>query len=116
MATDATKILVGAGVVSIGDYVSGGGAGTLVDVGHTKAPITIAPAFTDYLVKSERAIGIIKQVPTDLVVTIKVDMMEGTLDHWLIAFRQPSANLSGTLPNMTLRVGIPVEVYHQVQI
>jgi len=116
MATDATKILVGAGVVSLGDYVSAGGSGTLTDVGHTKNPVTFAPTFENFEIRGERAFGPIRISPQDMSLAIKVPMMEAVLEKYRIALRQPAANKSGTAPNETLLVGQPAEQYHQLQI
>ena len=116
MATDTTKILVGAGVVSIGDFVTAGGAGSLVDVGHTKEPVAMSSSFTDFDVTSERALGILRKIPQDMAVGIRIPMLETIPDRLAIALRQPAANVSGIAPDETILVGGPVEQYHQIEI
>lgn len=116
MATDSSKIMVGAGVVSIGAYVTAGGAGTLTDVGHTKEPVVMAAGYTDFDVTSERAFGVLKKVPQDMAITIRVPMLEVIPENLRVAMRQPAANLTGTTPNETLLVGDPQEQYHQVEV
>lgn len=116
MATSTANTLIGAGTVSIGDWVTAGGAGSLTDVGHTNAPIDVTHAFEDHETKSERAKGTIKRTPMDMTVTVKVPMLEATLEHWRILSRQAAANLTGTPPDLTLRVGQPVAQYHQMTI
>ena len=116
MATDSTKILVGAGTAYIGDYVAAAGAATLVDVGHTHKPVSYAPEFKNYDVESERAFGVIKSSPVDAMIKVTVPMMETTAQNLRIAMRQPSANISGSAPNNTILVGDPKEQYHQIKI
>ncbi len=120
MATDTSKILVGAGVVSLGDYVAAGSGGTLIDVGHCKEPVVMTAAYTDFDVVSERAFGILRKVPQDMAITIRVPQLEVTPERMRVALRQPSGNLSGVSPNETLLVGDPAstdaELYKQIEI
>ena len=116
MATNDARILVGAGVVSIGDWVTAGGSGSLVDVGHTKEPVTLGAAFEDFEVTSERAITTVKRVPIKADLTLVVPMLEMSGEHWRMAFRQPAANLTGTAPLETLLIGNQVEQYHQIEV
>ena len=116
MATNAAFICVGAATVSIGDYVAAGGAGSLTDVGHTKGPVTLAPTFEDYEVKSERAYATLARIPQSNSLKLKVPMSEATAENLRIALRQPAANKSGTGNNLTLRVGDAKEQYHQVSV
>ena len=105
MATDATKIIVGAGTFSIGDYTSSGGAGSLTDVGHVKSPFELGSSYENFDVTTERATGIVKTVPLNDSYTLKVYMHEATGEHMRIILGQPSARLSGTSPDDTLLVG-----------
>lgn len=112
MATDSTNVYVGAATVSLGAYVSNAGAGSLTDVGHTKAPVELAPEFENYDVSSERVFGILKSVPIGASYTLKVPMMECTLEHLRVATRQASTQLNNT--TSTLAVSDPQEQYHQI--
>jgi len=116
MATDTTQIHIGAATVSVGAWVTAGGAGSLTDVGHMKAQATLTPSFTDYEIKSERSFGTLKREPQDMKLTLALDLQETTAEHMRIAFRQPAANKSGTSPDFTLRIGDPAEQYHQISL
>lgn len=116
MATDTSKIFAGAAVVSIGDYVTAGGAGSLTDVGHMKGPVSLTPSFSDYEIKSERAFGTLKRIPLDGSLKLALDLQEVTVEHLRIAFRQPSANKAGTTPDFRLLIGDFTEQYHQITV
>ena len=116
MATNTSNIFAGAAVVSIGNYVSQGGAGSLTDVGHMKAPVSLSPSFEDYEIKSERAFGTLKRIPIDGSLKLSVDLSEVTAEHLRIAFRQASANKTGTSPDFTLLIGDFTEQYHQITV
>src|SRR3972149_6127220 len=62
---------------------------------------------------TERATGIVKTVPIQTDFTFKVALHEATAENLRISLGQPAANLTGTPPNLTLRVGDRVEQYHQ---
>lgn len=113
MATDATKVITGAGTFSIGAYVTAGGAGSLVDVGYSNAPFELTPEFENTEIESENQQGVIKSVPTKTGYTLKVPILESDPEHLRIALGQPAANLTGTAPDETLRVGDRTEQYHQ---
>lgn len=116
MATNTGNICIGAAQVSIGAYVTAGGAGTLTDVGHTKGPTTLEATYNDYEIVTEQSFGAIRRIPISAAIKVKVMMDEATLDNLRVATRQVSGNLSGSAPNKTLLVGNISEQYHQVQI
>jgi hypothetical protein len=117
MAQVSGNICIGKAVITVGPYVTAGGAGTLVDVGHTKGPTTLATAFENYDAVSEQAPTPLESVPSTTTYKLKVPVEEATIDNWLIASREPVANKSGTPPAFTLRVGGPTgKKYHQIQI
>lgn len=117
MATTTSNIAIGAAAVTIGAYVTAGGAqGTMVDVGHTKGPTTLTVNGQDYPIATEQSFGAIRKIPLSADVKVKVLIDEATLANMRIAFRQASGNLSGTAPNATLLVGNITEQYHQIQI
>jgi hypothetical protein len=116
MAVDATQIQSGAAVVSVGDWVTAGSAGSLTDVGHMKGPVSLTPSFEDYEIKSERAFGTLKRVPISGSLKLAMDLQEVTAEHMRIAMRQPDANLTGTSPDQTLNIGDFTEQYHQVTV
>ena len=113
MATDSTKIMVGAGTFSIGDYTSAGGAGSLTDVGDILTPYEIGSEFANFDVETERATGIVATYPLTDGHTIKVAMAESDPTWLRIAMGQPSANLTGTTPDKRLLVGDRAAQYHQ---
>lgn len=113
MATDATKIMVGAGTFSIGAYVTAGGAGSLTDVGHVATPFELGVAMENFDVETERAVGIVKTTPQKDDYTLKVAFHESDPEWLRTALGQPSANLTGTAPDETLLVGDRAEQYHQ---
>ncbi len=116
MATTTANILVGAATVALGPYVTAGGAGSLVDVGHTKTPTTLTATFEDFEIISERAPGVLSKVNTMTRYAIKVAAIEASMQHYLDALREPLGNLSGTPPDTILLVGGagPAEKYHQI--
>lgn len=116
MAAATTNIIVGAATVSVGDWVTAAGAGSLTDVGYTKGNVTLAESHELYDVEPDQVAGVVKQVPTKSTIQIKVPMLESVLEKYRIATRQPAANLTGTPPDLTLRRGGAAEQYHQLQI
>ncbi len=119
MAQSAANVLVGAANIYVDPYVAAGSpVGTPTEVGFTRGPVTITPAFTDYEVKAEQAAGTIKRVNTDTSYAIKIPIIESTLEHWRDAFRQPSGNLTGdgSSADKVLLVGAAGEVYKQVKV
>lgn len=110
----ATKILVGAGTFSIGNYTISGGAGTLVDIGHTLTPFELSGNFENFDVDSERATEIVATYPQKSAYDLKVDFAQNEPEAMRIAFRQTAGNLSGTAgTGETLRVGSALAQYHQ---
>jgi len=101
MATDTTNIEAGAAVVSVGAWVTAGGAGSLTDVGHMKGPVTLTPSREDYDIKSERAFGVLKKIPQDSIVKIKIN---GRVDHHLLE-KLSATNLRRLVPN-TMNVSL----------
>lgn len=81
-----------------------------------KGPVTLAPAFETYKIKSERAFGALKDVPIGGSFKLNMDLQEMTAEHMRVAFRQPAANLTGTSPDLTLVIGDFAEQYHQISI
>lgn len=116
MATVTANIMVGAATVSIGAWVTAGGAGSLTDVGHTKTPVTLTGAFEDFELISERAPGVMSKINTMTRFKLKIPIIEATMANWLAALREPVANLTGTPPDEILLVGGagPAEKYHQI--
>ncbi len=113
MATDATKIMVGAGTFSIGAYVTAGGAGSLTDVGHIATPFELGVAMENFDVQTERAIGVVLTEPINDDYTLKVAFHESDPEWKRVALGQPAANLTGTAPDETLRIGDRQAQYHQ---
>lgn len=118
MATTAGNVLMGACTVYLGDYSTGTGTSGTADVGHTNGPVEWNPAFTNAEVNSERQMGPIKMAPTGSKYTVKVPMLETTLDFVRVATRQAAAQLTtttlttGTVEKLLL--GNPTEQYHRL--
>ena len=111
---NATKILVGAGTLSIGPYTSSGGAGTLADIGHTSTPFKLNGGFANFDVETERATEIVATFPQKSDYTLEVDFSQNEPEAMRIAYRQTAGNLSGTAgTGETLRIGSAVAQYHQ---
>ena len=116
MATDISKVVGGGAEVSVSAYVTAGGAGSFVDVGHIKSPAILAVTREDFDIKSERAIGTLKKFPVDMKVTLKVSISEAVMENVRVAFGQPAANMTGTPPDLILEVGEHAEQYHQLKL
>lgn len=119
MALDASKIMAGFGTASgagefkLGDYVTAGGAGTLVDLGHVKNPYELAGAMENFDETTERATGIVLTEPISDSHEVKVAFHQSEIEILRIAYGQPSANKSGSGNNLTLLIGDRVSQYHQ---
>jgi len=116
MAGSSGNLLIGAGVVTIGAWVTNGGAGTLADVGYIEAGIVLQDTAEDFLAETENTQGALKSVPMRKTVTLQIPMAEATLANWKLAMRQAAANLTGTVPNQTLLVKNETETYYQAQV
>jgi hypothetical protein len=116
MAQVTSNIAVANAVVSVGPWVTGGGASSLVDVGHTNGPSSLQVNYNDYGLKSEQSFGILRKIPIDATVKLKVPMAETFMENLRIVYRQPAANKTGSVPNQTLLIGSFVEQYHQIQV
>src|SRR3990172_2286241 len=115
MATNSANILMGPAIVSLAPWISNPAAGSpgYVDLGHTMAPPAFTPNFTDVEIKSEQAFGVIKKVPVDATYTVKIQLLESTIDPALLAMlRQAASKRFGTTPNFGVYVGAPTEQYH----
>ena len=114
MADVQANILVGSATISVGPYVSAGGAGTLSDLGAILAGgITFSRKTSYHDVISDHHLGILSRVKTADAWEVKVTCMESSLANLLIAFDQPNASLSGS----TLRHNTNAQTnYKQVQI
>lgn len=115
MATDTDNVLVGAGVLSVSDYVTAGGAGAFTDIGHSRS-LALTKSQENFDVETDRAFGIIKRVPTKASLQLNGIMDECTLENVRVAFGQLAGSLTGTPPDMTLLIGEPEEQYHQLTV
>jgi len=113
MALELKNIAIGGTTLSLGAYVTAGGAGSLTDVGLLKDGSELNIAKEIYEVKSSSANGVLRAIPIDSTYELKAILQEATLDNMRKALGQPSANLTGTAPNKTLLVGDMAEEYFQ---
>ena len=116
MGVDDTKVKVGAGVISIGEYVAAGGAATLVDIGHTDQPFAINSNFESFDVESERTDGLILTVPIKSTYEVEFSVLEVTPGRLAQIFRQAAGSVTGTAPNQTIVITSAVSRLFQIQI
>lgn len=117
MSVTPGNIIVGAAVVKVSDYVAAKGAGTFTDVGGTLGGTMWIPKRTYHDIKTDQFLGTLRKVPIDFAGQLKFKMLEGTLANFRLAMEQPSANLTGTPPNLTLKIDYSAaEQYHQLQL
>lgn len=82
-----------------------------------RTPVTLAPSFEDFEVVSERAQGVMDKYPQLARYKVKIPIMEAIMANFTMALREPTANQTGTPPDLTLKVDGPaVKKYHQVTI
>lgn len=116
MANDIKRIEIGAGTISVSDYVTAGGAGSYVDIGYTEGPATIEVPRTMYEVKPDQVLGGIRAVPTEYGIDLKFAMIEAAGANAVWALGQAAGNLTGTPPNTTMLIGDPIELYKQMKL
>jgi hypothetical protein len=116
MAIDINKIAVGSAVVSIGDWVTNAGAGSLTDVGATKGGVTLTPSYEHFKLTTDQTFGPHRSKAHSGEWQCKIPMLEADLPKLRRVLRQVSGNLTGTTPNHTLAVDGASEQYLQVQI
>lgn len=116
MAVDVKNVAIGGAVVLLGDWVTAGGAGSLNDVGLLAEGSEITFTREVYELKSDSAMGVLRAVPTDMGVEVKMIMQEATLDNLRRVTSQVTGSLTGTAPNKTLLFGEYAEQYHQATV
>ena len=114
----ATKfVLRKGGVVSMSAWVTAGGAGSFTDVGYLDGPIELGLNWEDAEFEPEQEDGPILSEPTSTRGSLKFVMSEQSVPNFLTAFRQPTANQTGTGDNLTILVGAGTSgQYHQMKI
>lgn len=115
MATDIKYRQIGAGVFSIGPWVTAGGAGTLVDLGHM-AEVSLADSGEMVPFESERAQGALAGHWSKAGYSIKVKIKEFRAELLRQLLQQPAANKTGTGDNLTLLVGEKTVEYFQASL
>lgn len=113
MAQDVTKIMVGAGVLSLGDYVTAGGAGSLSDAGFTLDDFQLTSNQENFDVEVEQTTGTVLTSKVKTEFTLKCTFAQAEAELLRVLLAQPSGNKSGTGANLTLRVGNAATQYHQ---
>lgn len=118
MSDTVTNILFGAHkTLSLGPYVTAKGAGTLVEVGATDGGVKYDPKPSYHEQYIDRRLGAVKAVPIKSEWDWVMKLIESTIDNWVTAFHQPTANKSGTTPNFTLLLDMSAqEIYYQAQL
>lgn len=117
MAVTLTNILIKAGIVSIGDYVTAKGAGTLADAGATIGGISLQVKTETHVTEADQYLGELMRTPSKRTAELKFVMEESDLEKWRLMSEQPAANLTGVAPNKTLLTDADAaEQYHQIAI
>lgn len=104
--------------ISIGPWVTAKGAGTLVEIGHTKGGVSIKHSIENHEMEVDDILTPHRAIPIKTGYEIKFTMAEVTLENLRIALSQPAANLTGTPPDEILAVdgNLGGEVYNQVEL
>jgi len=110
------NIVLGRADVSIGAWVTNGGAGSLTALGHTSGPVSLETAWENYEVVSEQQLGPLASEPTKVGHKLKFTMLESLLENWRIALRQLAGQKTGTTPNFILALADPSVQYWQIQL
>jgi len=116
MSGTITKIFQKAPVVSVGAWVTAGGAGSLTDVGYTEGGVEISVNHEDTVISPDQEPGNVAHFPVMTDFSMKFTMLEATVDNLLTALRQAAANKTGTTPDFTLEIGEGSEAYLQIQL
>jgi len=108
MAVDVNKITYGAGVLSLGAWVTAGGAGTLTDVGATVDGVEIQlDGAEDLEIEIDQAITPVKAVAMKAVKSLTCTIAEMGLPLLQQLLRQVAGNLTGADPNRSLIIDLP---------
>ena len=110
------NIVLGRADVSIGAWVTNGGAGSLTALGHTSGPVSLETTWDNFRVESEQQLGALAAEPTKVTHKLKFSMLESLLENWRIALRQLAAQKTGTTPNFILALADPSVQYWQIQL
>lgn len=118
MAQVIANTLIGAPTtISVGPYVAAKGAGTLVEVGHTRGGVSIKQNTEHREIETDSALAPHRAVPIKRGYEVKWTMLEMTIENLLFALGQLPANKTGTPPNLTLEVNDnDGEIVHQLEI
>ena len=111
---DTLKTAMAGAALSIGDWVTAGGAGSLTDVGYLKEGSVMSFALGEHAITPDNVPTPVRLVPTTKEVGLKAMLQEVDLDKLAYLLNQPSANLTGIAPNKSLLGGALEEQYKQV--
>ena len=95
MSVTTTNIIVGSGTLSVGEYVTAGGAGSLTDVGATDGGVSITPNLSVLDIFVDQQITAIAGAKTKSEYILKTNLMESTLGLLAMAWGQPASNVAG---------------------
>lgn len=117
-ALDVRLIIVGAhSKLELAPYVTAKGAGTFTDAGSSIGGATLEEKVEHHLVEIDQRLGAVMAVPSKREVEVKVKLAQGELDNLRLALGIPSAGLTGTPPNLTLRSDLSRgELYFQARL
>ncbi len=104
MSQDVTKIAVGAITsLEIAPYVASKGAGTFADVGFTLDGYTFEEKREDHETIVDQRLGVVKRKPKSRGYEFKTSLAQAELENYRLALGIPTADLTGTPPNLTLK-------------
>lgn len=99
-----TEIVVGAITsLEIAPYVASKGAGTFQDVGFTIDSYTFEEKHEDHETFVDQKLGVVKRTTKMRAYEWKTALAQATLENYRLALGIPTADLTGTPPNLTLK-------------
>ena len=116
MANSENIVLSPGAAVSLAPWVTNGGSGSFVALGHIEGPVVLDTNFEHYKVMSEMQAGPLALVPTGVEYKFKVTLMEVLQENYRMLLKLLAAQKTGTTPNFILAVVDPAEVYFQLKI
>jgi hypothetical protein len=104
MAQDVTKIVVGAITsIEIAPYVASKGAGTFQDAGFTLDGYTFEEKAEFHETVPDQRLGVVKRERKAAGYEFKTSLAQAELENYRLALGIPTADLTGTPPNLTLK-------------
>lgn len=119
MAENLANVVFGTSnlAISIGEYVTAKGAGTLVDLGILDGGFELDMSEEQTDIMSDKHLGPLSQEPHKRGLALKFVAEEAAVDNLLKFWGAKDADKSGVSPNFTLEPSVDNPArYHQIQI